>query len=60
MNKNKIGPGKCASLEIKGSGKYPISKLRNTTNSIQWENYKLSRFANNGKLFKFKFIFIFR
>lgn len=49
-DKKSNGPGKCASLNIKESGKYPISRLRNTTNSIEWSNYKLSRFSAQSKL----------
>lgn len=43
------GPGEYETLEIKGDGKYPISSFRNTTNNIQWSNYKLGRFAKNSK-----------
>ena len=45
------GPGEYEALEIKGSGKYPISSFRNTTNSIQWSNYKESRFLIKSKLY---------
>jgi hypothetical protein len=48
------GPGEYESLNIKESGKYPISSFRNTTNSIQWSNYKLSRFLVRSKLFYLK------
>lgn len=47
-NKNP-GPGRYNSIEIKGTGKYPISTLRNTTNSIDWNSYKENRFADAGK-----------
>jgi hypothetical protein len=50
LNTCKTGFGKCTSLEIKSTGKYPISRFRNTTNSIDWDYYKLKRIKNNGIL----------
>lgn len=41
---NNPGPGEYDHLNIKNSGKYPLSHFRNTTNSIQWANDKESRF----------------
>ena len=52
------GPGEYETLEIKKTGKYPISQFRNTTNSIQWKNYKLGRFANDSKIFNFILYYI--
>lgn len=47
------GPGRYNSIDIKQSGKYPISNFRNTAKSIQWENYKENRFPDFGiKLIK--------
>ena len=51
------GPGEYECLEIQKTGKYPVSSFRNTTNSIQWKNYKLGRFANDSKIFNIIFIF---
>lgn len=43
------GPGEYETLEIKKSGKYPVSSFRNTTNNIEWKNYKLGRFSKDSK-----------
>lgn len=48
MQKNP-GPGEYDYLNIKKSGKYPVSSFRNTTNSIQWSNDKEDRFAVKSK-----------
>jgi hypothetical protein len=38
------GPGEYEQVNIKDSGKYPISNFRNITNNIQWANDKEDRF----------------
>ena len=43
------GPGEYEHLNIKNSGKYPVSNFRNT-NSIQWANDKESRFSHKSIL----------
>jgi hypothetical protein len=45
------GPGEYDHINIKGSGKYPISSFRNTTNSINWSNEKLNRFFQFSKFY---------
>ena len=43
------GPGEYEQVNIKESGKYPISSFRNTTNNIQWANDKENRFSKISK-----------
>ena len=47
---NNPGPGEYDQLNIKESGKYPVSSFRNTTNNIIWANDKESRFAQKSKI----------